>query len=68
MSQNAPSQKTLLDDYFSQEEMAKQLDRSTRALRLWRVERRGPPVTAIGRTQFYLKASAVKWLRDQERA
>jgi hypothetical protein len=56
----------LLDDYFDEAALARELRRSRRTLAHWRELRFGPPVTHIGRSPFYHKASVREWLRSRE--
>ena len=58
----------LLSDYFTEEEMARELRVTRRTLHSWRRDKRGPPITPIGRKIFYAKASALKWMRSREHA
>ena len=57
----------LLDDYLSLDQLAAEIGKTTRTLRSWDKEKRGPPVTLIGRSPFYHRSSVLKWLRNQER-
>jgi DNA-binding transcriptional MerR regulator len=57
----------LLDDYYTKEQLADQLKRSTRTLDRWDALRVGPPVTKLaGGRRLYARASVVDWLRQQE--
>ncbi len=58
----------LLHDYFTEDEMARELRIVTRTLRNWRRDKAGPPVTKIGRRVLYAKASARKWMASRETA
>jgi DNA-binding transcriptional MerR regulator len=58
----------LLEQYLTEDEMAAELGVTTRTLRAWRRDRRGPPVSLVGRTPMYFKPSAVAWLRSREKA
>lgn len=56
----------LLDDYFTREQFAEELDISPRTAARWEMLRIGPPVTRIGRTPYYRKLSTREWLRARE--
>jgi predicted DNA-binding transcriptional regulator AlpA len=56
----------ILDDYMGEAECAKELGVAQITLARWRVERRGPPVTKIGRRVFYRRASIQDWVAAQE--
>jgi len=60
------SQNDILEDYVTRAEIAKSLNKSERTLERWESRRIGPPVTRIGKTPYYQKESAKKWLRSQE--
>ena len=55
----------LLDDYYRQPELAKEIDRSERTLQRWRRERRGPVVTLIGNKPYYHVTDVKDWLKAQ---
>jgi hypothetical protein len=66
---------TTLDtqNYITRKELAKQLGERLRGrpyaehtLISWEREKRGPPVTRIGRDVLYFIPSLEKWLRAQE--
>jgi hypothetical protein len=57
----------LLDSYFSEKELAAQINKSVRTLQRWRDKKTGPPWTAIGETIFYSKKRAFDWIKSQER-
>jgi len=57
----------LLDGYYTKEQLAEQLKRSTRTLDRWDALQVGPPVTKLaGGRRLYARASVVEWLRAQE--
>jgi hypothetical protein len=56
----------LLLGYLTEPELARELKRSRRTVIRWRVERRGPPVTYVGRTPMYRLDSAIAWLKSRE--
>jgi hypothetical protein len=58
--------KLRLAGYDSEETTAEELGVSTRTLKRWRRERRGPPVTYIGRRPVYNQDSKRRWLTSRE--
>lgn len=56
----------VLDDYISESELARQLEKDPRTLQRWRKQRVGPPVTFVGRVPYYRKESVLAWLRKNE--
>jgi len=56
----------ILSEFFTREELAKELRRSPRTLDRWGVLGMGPPRTPVGREIFYRRASVQKWLVAQE--
>jgi len=58
----------ILDGYFSEPELAKQLGNSTRTLARWRRLGEGPAWTKIGPRIFYRESAVRKWIERQERA
>lgn len=60
---------SLLDDYFTEEQMAQELGVSIRTLRRMRTRRMGPPyVTLPGRAIVYNKTKAITWIGSLEHA
>jgi hypothetical protein len=57
----------LLGDYWSEAELAKEINKSLRTIRKWRERRVGPPVTMIGKTPVYSKPGSRDWLKSLER-
>ena len=58
---------SVLADYLSEHELAKQLGVGLRTLRRWRALRQSPPYVVVAR-QLYFRRSAVEdWLRKRER-
>lgn len=53
---------TILDEYLSKSELAKQLGKQPRTLDRWHTERRGPKRTKIGRSVFYRRTDLTCWL------
>jgi hypothetical protein len=56
----------ILSDFFSKEELAKELRRNPRTLDRWQAIGMGPPRTLVGRKVLYRRASVQKWLAAQE--
>ncbi len=56
----------IADDYHTRPEWAKHINKSVRTVARMDAERRGPPVTYIGRKPYYRKSSAQKWLDSLE--
>jgi hypothetical protein len=59
------SQTSLLDDYLPPEDLAAELNVTTRTLDRWRVVGSGPPLTKIGRAVYYSRKAA-EWVRARE--
>lgn len=57
---------SILSDYFSRDELAKDLSVTTRTLERWHAQRKGPPVTFIGRKAYYRRDAVAKWLLANE--
>jgi hypothetical protein len=55
----------LLTDYVSRSELAKQLGNSERTLIRWEEQRKGPPVTRVGRAVLYHVPTVLDWLQSQ---
>ena len=53
---------SILTDFLSKEDVAKQLGRHTRTLDRWHVERRGPRRTKVGRSVYYKRSDLMRWL------
>jgi hypothetical protein len=56
----------LLDDYYSDPELADDLGVTIRTTKSWRDKRTGPPVTYIKGKPYYRKVSAREWLLSRE--
>ena len=56
---------SVLGDYISRDELARELGRHPRTLKRWAVERTGPPYVNIGRTVLYKRQSILAWLDAQ---
>ena len=61
-----PSVTFLREEYFNEGEAARALDRAPITLAIWRTQRKGPPVTRIGRRVYYKKSSLRTWVAAQE--
>ena len=53
---------TILSEYLSKAEAAKQLGKQPRTLDRWHTERRGPKRYKIGRTVYYKRSDLLEWL------
>jgi hypothetical protein len=60
-------EQSLLADYYDEEEAAKQLRHTVRALRSWRGQQRGPAWIKIGKSVFYKISAIEAWLKTLER-
>jgi hypothetical protein len=58
---------TVLDNYLTPAELAKELDVSERTVHRWHAGRRGPPRILLGRKPYYKRASVAAWIEKQER-
>jgi len=58
---------SILDEYWDEAGLAGELNVAQITLARWRMQRRGPPVTHIGRSVFYKKSSVKAWVAAQER-
>ena len=54
-------------DLLTPEQLAQQLNVTTRTLQRWHVQRDGPPRVEIGRQIFYRTSSLDVWLSSRER-
>jgi hypothetical protein len=63
-SESAPAHIT--QEYWTEPELAAELNRNVRTLRRWNALRVGPPVTKIGNANFYRKAAVFRWLVRRE--
>jgi predicted site-specific integrase-resolvase len=57
----------ILDEYLNDNECAAELNVAPITLARWRREKKGPPVTYMGRRILYKKSSVKTWLAAQER-
>ena len=57
---------SLLADYFTEAELAVELNRTPRTLAIWRQRREGPPWTTIGHQPLYPREGARAWLKSRE--
>jgi hypothetical protein len=53
---------SLLDDSFSEEELAAEVKKSRAQVARWRLKRIGPPFFLLGKTPRYPKEPARAWL------
>lgn len=63
---SSDSETVLLDDYLDEDACAAELDLAPITLATWRMQKKGPPVTRIGRRIYYKKSSLREWLASQE--
>jgi len=54
------------EDFFSEDQLCKELGLTQRTLRRWHQLRVGPPRTRVGRRIFYRKTAVVQWLVNRE--
>jgi hypothetical protein len=66
-STGAPARPHALADYQSEDELAEELDRSSRTLARWRAANTGPPYVEIGRQILYRRTAVAEWLLRRER-
>jgi hypothetical protein len=59
---------SLLSDYFTEPQLATELGKAIITLRVWRMQRKGPPFTKNGRQILYHRKSTRDWLLSQEHA
>ena len=57
---------SVLAEYMTRDELAKQLDRCARTLDRWSSLNLGPPRTILGRRVLYRRQAVAEWLRAQE--
>jgi hypothetical protein len=62
----APAAPGLLDDFLTEDELAAELNRTTRTLRIWQRQKIGPAATYVGRSPLYRKETVRKWILDNE--
>jgi hypothetical protein len=58
----------LLEDYIPRKALAEQIGYTEKTLINWELDRKGPPVTRIGRRVLYFRPSLERWLRSQEQS
>jgi transcriptional regulator with XRE-family HTH domain len=61
------SDATVLGDYLTDAQLAKELGVSTRTLMRWEAARYGPPRIIVGRKLYYRREAVEKWLLGRER-
>lgn len=57
----------LLGDYWSEAELAKEINKSLRTVRKWREQKIGPPYAMLGKTPIYPKPGSRDWMKSLER-
>jgi hypothetical protein len=60
------SKPAFLAEYNTEEEHAAQLGISSKTLRNWRRDKKGPPFTIVANRFYYHRPATEKWLRDQQ--
>lgn len=58
---------SLLKEYIERKELATELDLTEHTLSLWERDKKGPPVTRIGRKVLYRRQAVIEWMLKQER-
>jgi hypothetical protein len=58
---------SILSNYFTRAELAKELGRTIRTLERWEAARTGPPITRLGKQPLYRRQAVQDWLLHQER-
>ena len=56
----------LLDEYYTDPELAREMKVKTRTTKAWRDQRTGPPVTYIAGKPHYRKEAVRQWLLARE--
>jgi hypothetical protein len=52
----------LVDDFYTPDQLARELGKATITLKRWRLARKGPPYIKVGRDIRYSRESVRKWL------
>lgn len=55
----------IFNEYLTDQELADELNKTRRALAIWRQQRRGPAWAKIGSTVVYPRDEVIAWLRAQ---
>lgn len=55
----------ILDGYLTEQDLARQLGKSTRTIQRWAALRIGPPRTLIGQTVYYHVDDLRDWIKAQ---
>ena len=58
---------SILDEYLDDIGCAAELNIARITLARWRMQKKGPPATYMGRRILYKKSSVKAWLAEQER-
>ena len=66
-NKSGASETSVLSDYWDTDELAAELDVKPLTIVRWRLAKRGPPLTYLGRRILYRKESVRAWLAAQER-
>lgn len=59
--------RSLLSNYFTRPDLAKELGRTIRTLERWEAARTGPPITWLGKQPLYRRQAVQDWLLQQKR-
>jgi len=57
---------SLLSDYLSREDLARELEVTLRTVDEWRERKTGPAPTRVGRQIRYKRSTVVAWLESRE--
>jgi hypothetical protein len=58
------SEARLLDEFYTEEQLARELGRSTRQIARMREARQSPPWKRLGKTILYPRAEARRWIHS----
>lgn len=57
---------SILDNYLSEVQLAKELNRNPATIVRWRKKQIGPPFIPFGKTILYRRESVLDWLKSKE--
>ncbi|HUZ32263.1 MAG TPA: helix-turn-helix domain-containing protein [Xanthobacteraceae bacterium] len=60
------AEQSILTEYESEEALAANLGVCIKTLQRWRIDKKGPPVTRLGRRILYRRVSVKTWLEARE--
>jgi hypothetical protein len=55
---------TIMSDFFTREELARELRKSVRTIHRWEAEGCAPPHTTIGGEKLFPRKALLKWLEN----